>query len=426
MTIHKKPVEEREHEVEKYRFIKEQVRPQQKKNVAKFIGKVFSVMFLAVIFGSVAGAVFHFVNNRFKDDSDISDYLAETLRPEVSSSADDFRDKSVLENNISQSDISTIDQYDYVSKKIASIGNGYRYALVKVKGVMSDSKWYDNSGDDSGVTYGAIFKATKNEYFIMTDSSAVNGIEEVTIEFYNGDVTKAGVLGVDTNINLAVLRVAKSTVVAGTRRKLAVASIGSVSGIKNGSNIIAVGAPNGIMYSVMTGKVIKSDIGVSVIDNRISLYATDIVSSSLGNGIILNTDGEMIGFINNRYQNISGDGNMGFISINSVHDIMELLVHGKSIAYLGIEGTDVDADTAVKHNLVKGIYVTSVFSSSPAYIGGMRVADVIEKIDGESIKTIYALHNILLNHKSGDEIKVEVSRKLKNKRKNITLSIVLN
>ena len=32
MTIHKKPVEEREHEVEKYQFIKEQVRPQQKKH----------------------------------------------------------------------------------------------------------------------------------------------------------------------------------------------------------------------------------------------------------------------------------------------------------------------------------------------------------------------------------------------------------
>lgn len=31
MTIHKKPVEEKEHDSEKYRFMKEQVRPQQKK-----------------------------------------------------------------------------------------------------------------------------------------------------------------------------------------------------------------------------------------------------------------------------------------------------------------------------------------------------------------------------------------------------------
>ena len=42
MTIHKKTVEEREHEVEKYQFIKEQVRPQQKKKIAKFAAKIFS------------------------------------------------------------------------------------------------------------------------------------------------------------------------------------------------------------------------------------------------------------------------------------------------------------------------------------------------------------------------------------------------
>ena len=37
MTIHKKPVEEKEHDSEKYRFMKEQVRPQQKKNAIKYI-----------------------------------------------------------------------------------------------------------------------------------------------------------------------------------------------------------------------------------------------------------------------------------------------------------------------------------------------------------------------------------------------------
>ena len=36
MTIHKKPVEEKEHDSEKYRFMKEQVRPQQKKNAIKY------------------------------------------------------------------------------------------------------------------------------------------------------------------------------------------------------------------------------------------------------------------------------------------------------------------------------------------------------------------------------------------------------
>lgn len=424
MTIHKRPVEEREHEVEKYQFIKEQVRPQQKKNAVKFAGKILSAVFLAVIFGSVAGAVFNFIYTR-EDDKDISDYIVETIRPEATASSESLTENKSNRHNISESDIASIDNYDHISKEIAAIGNSYKYALVKVRGGISDTTWYDTDEENRGITYGAVFNITKNEYFIITDSGAVNGKDEVTIEFYSGDEVKAGVLGVDSNVGLAVLRVSRNTVPKDTRRKMFSVDFGSISGTSNGSNVIAIGAPNGIMYSVMLGKVTKSDIEASIADNEIALYATDMTVASAGNGIILNTEGKMIGFINNRFQNLTGERNMAFVSINSVRDIIELLMRGKSISYLGIEGIDVDSDTAAAHSLVRGIYVTSVYSSSPAYSGGMRVADVIEKVDGQSAKTVYALHNILIKHKSGDEIKVEVSRKLKNMRKNITLSITL-
>lgn len=424
MTIHKKPVEEREHEVEKYQFIKEQVRPQQKKKAVKFAGKVFSAVFLAVIFGSVAGVVFNFMYTR-EDDKEIADYIVETIRPEATAPAENISEKNTVRHSVSESDIASIDNYDHISKEIAAIGNSYKYALVKVRGVISDTTWYDINDENSGITYGAIFNITKNEYFIVTDSSVVNGADEVSVEFYNGDDVKASVLGADTNVNLAVLRVTRSTVPKQTRKKVFAVDIGSISGTSNGSNVIAVGAPNGIMYSVMLGKVTKSDIEASITDNQVALYSTDMSCVSISNGIILNTEGKMIGFINNKYQNLTGEKNMAFVSINSVSDILELLMRGKSISYLGIEGVDVDSDTAAKHNLVRGIYLTTVYSSSPAYSGGMRVADVIEKVDGQSIKTIYTLHNILIKHKSGDEIKIEVSRKVKNNRKNITLSVVL-
>lgn len=425
MTIHKRPVEEREHEVEKYQFIKEQVRPQQKKNAVKFAGKVLSAVFLAVIFGSVAGAVFNFIYTR-EDDKDISDYIVETIRPEATASSESLTENKSNRHNISESDIASIDNYDHISKEIAAIGNSYKYALVKVRGGISDTTWYDTDEENRGITYGAVFNITKNEYFIVTDSGAVSGTDEVSIEFYNGDDVKAGVLGVDSNVGLAVLRVSRNTVPKDTRKKLLSVDFGSISGTSNGSNVIAIGAPNGIMYSVMIGKVTKSDIEASIADNEIALYATDMTVASAGNGIILNTEGKMIGFINNRFQNLTGERNMAFVSINSVRDIIELLMRGKSISYLGIEGIDVDSDTAEAHSLVRGIYVTSVYSSSPAYSGGMRVADVIEKVDGQSAKTVYTLHNILIKHKSGDEIKIEVSRKLKNMRKNITLSITLS
>ena len=327
MTIHKKPVEEREHEVEKYQFIKEQVRPQQKKKIAKFAAKIFSAFFLAVVFGSVAGVVFHLIN-KANDDKDISDYIVETLSPQETKSAENNAENNVVKHSVSPSDLESIDNYDHVSKEIAAIGNSYKYALVKVRGVMGDTTWYDVNDLNSGITYGAIFNITRNECFVVTDSSAVNGTDEVTVEFYNGDEAKASVLGVDSNVNLAVLRVTRSTVPKDARKKIMSIDMGSISGTSNGSNVIAIGAPNGIMYSVMLGKVIKSDIEASIADNQISLYSTDMACVSTSNGIVLNTDGQMIGFINNKFQNLTGEKNMAFVSVNSVHDILELLMLG--------------------------------------------------------------------------------------------------
>lgn len=424
MTIHKKPVEEKEHEIEKYKFMKEQVRPQQKKNIVKFASKTISTVALAIVFGAVAGTVFHFVQGRF-EDKDNSDYLVETVKPEATD-YNNLYDNKVVKHNISQSDIESIDNYDNVCKEIAAIGNSYRYSLVKVKGIMADSDWFNSDDNNGGIMYGAVFKITKNKYFIVTDSSVANGMDDVMVEFYDGEEAKAEVMGVDSNVNIAVLCIDKKEVAKKTEKKVSAVEVGSTSGIFQGSNIIAVGAPNGIMYSVMIGRVTKSDIEASVADNWVSTYATDIVNTSVSNGIVLNAQGQMIGIINNHFPNLTGEKNIGFVSINSVYDIIELLIHGRNIAYLGIEGTDVDTATAKKHNLAKGVYITSVYSSSPAYSGGMRVADVIEKIDGQPVKTIYALHNKLIKHKSGDEIEVEVSRKINNERKDITLSIILS
>ena len=426
MTIHKKPVEEKEHDSEKYRFMKEQVRPQQKKNAIKYAQKAVSVIVLALIFGSAAGAAFYFVQSRLGADMDFRDYLVETVRPEVTGQDDDIDGSKIVRRSVSQSDIDSITNYDHVSKKMAAIGSSYKYALVKVKGVMADNNWKDVNSDDGGVTFGAIFSFTRNEYIIVTDSSAVNGTDEVSVEFFDGTEVKASVINIDSNINIAALRVDKTNIPIATRRKAFPISVGSVSGTINGSNVIAVGAPNGIMYSVMLGKVIKSDIEVSIIDNQLSMYSTDMVSTSISNGIILNTDGNVIGIINNHYTNLTGEKNISFVSINSINDMIELLMRGKNVAYMGMEGKEVDSAAAAEHSISRGIYVTAVYSSSPAYAGGMRVADVVEKIDGISVKTVYALHNVLMKHKSGDEIKVEVSRKVKNKRKNITLSITLS
>ena len=103
-----------------------------------------------------------------------------------------------------------------------------------------------------------------------------------------------------------------------------------------GSKVIAVGAPNGVMNSVMIGSVVKSNIPTSVIDNQISLFLTDITLSQKSNGIIINSKGKVIGFIYNSFSEVTGESGIGFIGISSIMDIINRISMGKDVPYFGI------------------------------------------------------------------------------------------
>ena len=80
---------------------------------------------------------------------------------------------------------------------------------------------------------------------------------------------------------------------------------------------------------------------------------------------------------------------------------------------------------AKAHNIEVGVYVTSVYANSPAYIAGMRITDVIKKVNGKEITSIYQFHNILMESKSEDTLNVEISRKSNDKNIKKKLKIVL-
>lgn len=90
---------------------------------------------------------------------------------------------------------------------------------------------------------------------------------------------------------------------------------------------------------------------------------------------------------------------------------MELLQRKKNAPNLGIEGISLSISAAKAHDLDVGAYVTEVYAGSPAYEGGMRVADVITKVDDTAISSMIDLYQELLKKKSGDTVIYTVSRK---------------
>jgi len=92
-------------------------------------------------------------------------------------------------------------------------------------------------------------------------------------------------------------------------------------------------------------------------------------------------------------------------------------------AYLGVQLSGLSDDQAEYFDVKDGdgVLVTEVVEDSPAEAAGFEIYDVILEIDGESVEDPGAVVDIVSDHEEGDEIKVVVRRKGKNKTLEATL-----
>lgn len=389
------------HDEERYQFIKEQVRPQQRKYLIKWFKRLGFLLFAAVLFGIIAGSVIVYIQNyllRPKEVVKISTYtdVPEETPGEIG--------KTAIDNNTSLAKLNKITQ------RLAAVGEKLDTSLVGIKQRSSAQNLL--VGVNSQTTaYGLLIQQTESYIYILTTNQVVEGQSTVVVQMSDNTVVEGTLLGSDTQLNLAIIRVQKSDMEAQLLSKMKVARLGSGRGLVNGTNVIAVGAPNGVLRSVVLGRITNTSINASITDGEIQLYCTDMPYTDKGNGVVLDTKGRVIGVLTTDFTEQTGLSGLSFIRISDVLNVIELLKRKQSAPYLGIEGKSLSSTVAEAHKLEKGAYVTEVYSGSPAYDGGMRVADVITRIDGDKVSTMSDIYRALLEHRPGDMVTYTISRK---------------
>lgn len=416
----KKILDEKEHEKKKYKFIREQVKPQKRKRIMRTVRRLFITVLLATVFGSVSAVVFCTIMQNMMNNDEKEVVASGSTLNDDNTLSDDTLNNSVNDTDDDQGDDSDADkiyEYSKLSRSIASVGEACKYSLVTVKGYKRGEVLNSIVGErGSHDSYGVIVKEDYYYYYIVTKAVTVINAGSIEVEFCNQTTVHAEVSAADKNIGLAVIKVKKEKVDSTTKLDVKIANYASInSNLAVGSKVIAVGAPSGVMYSVMIGTITQSQIRASVPDNEIKLLSTDIPRSPDTNGIILNTRGCITGFITDSFENIMGDTVVGFVELSSIQDVLRLMIEGKNAPYLGIEGKDVDSESAKNHNIEEGIYVTSVYPNSPAYNSGMRVADIITKVNEKKINSVSQLHTALMGTKYDNSIKITVARKYNGK-----------
>ncbi|MEN8242655.1 MAG: trypsin-like peptidase domain-containing protein [Chloroflexota bacterium] len=259
----------------------------------------------------------------------------------------------------------------------------------------------------------------------VVETAVLNGLE-VQIAFTSGIKTRAQVIGVDEDSDLAVIKVDVDP------EELNPLPLGDSTQLNVGQIVVAIGNPFGLNGSLTTGVV--SSIGRTLDSLNQSLSgqyfaAGDIIQTDAainpGNsgGPLLNLNGEVIG-VNRAIQTFNTNAadqpvnsGIGFaVSINIVKRVIPSLLENGSFEYpyLGISSwSDFPLAEAERLGLEKtlGAGITNVTEGGPADQAGLQVDDVILEIDGVEVLDFSTMISYLFNFASpGDTVELTVFR----------------
>ena len=418
---------EKENRVAKKEFIKEQIKPDVKSIFIKIITRIAQTLAIALFFGAVAGTTIYFVNNVLKIKSPFADdtnYQADT-KIEISDSGEDATTVPPENVEVSDEDSSTIWNYETIQKKLYNIGEKCNDYIVNVVTTGKSNDWFE-SDISYGSNTGIVIKKLNDSYYVLAlDWDSKEGTK-YSISFKDSSAVDAKVISENESMNLAILSVDEDDLSDFEMDNIKVAKFQTSQAFDLGTIVVGIGRPNGVLYSVLTGSIVSEGLTSSLVDNELSLYISDIPFSEKGNGVMVNNKGEIVGIINTDNSDITGNSGLACVSMQDMEGIINSMISGKDRPYLGIVGASVTADIMKEEKLSQGVYVTSVENGSPALDGGVRVADVIAKFDGETISSMNDIEKFLDVHEPGDEVKLTVIRGSGKNQKKSILKITLD
>ena len=394
-------------------------RKEKKMNTGKKILSVILIAVVAFVFGLAGGLSADYIKDRFADAKKVDN--TDILNVNTASHyVGDNSSVDVDENGNITINVSG----DYTLAE--AIAEKVMPSVVSVKCTYEQSYsygWYWGGGQDytqEAVAVGTGFIVDPNGY-IVTNSHVVHdgNYKDISISLYDGDTLTGDLLWNDSTLDLAVVKVDKSGLLAVT--------LGDSDQVKIGAYAAAIGNPLGLTFERSMSQGIISGLDRTITVSSSSslsgttmegLFQTDAaINSGNSGGPLLNSKGEVIGIASAK----ASDGeSMGFaIPVNVVKPIIEQIIEKGSFerVYLGISAIGIEQQSSVSAEALEeyygsstGIYIASVMKGGGADKAGLQEKDVILTVEGTKVGTMNKMYSILVNYKSGDVIHITYLR----------------
>ncbi len=367
------------------------------------LGAVIFLCLACILVAGAAsiGAIYFFLQNRLAEASESAEEEASDLYAEVQSAQAAATESMPL----------TIQEADetaetYTAEEI------YLLACEQVVGISTSIDQYNVFGQASSTSVAGSGIILSEDGYILTNyhviESAYAGSYTINVMLHDGEVYTADVTGVESDSDLAVLKI--------EAEGLNAAELGDSDALAVGQTIYAVGNPLGELTYTMTYGIVSALDRLITTDENITVNMFQIdaaVNSGNSGGPVYNIYGQVVGIVTAKYSDDGVEG-LGFaIPITDAASIAnELITNGyvSGKAYLGLTLTTVSPSVAMYYGMVQGVYVYAVEEGSCSQEAGIQAGDIIVAIDGTEVLDKSALLEQVKQYRAGDSAELIVYR----------------
>ena len=242
--------------------------------------------------------------------------------------------------------------------------------------------------------------------YIVTNDHVVSRADEVAVTLSDGRTLPAEIVGSDSQVDLAVLRIDPEALFTsgenrggrgagadGLAMGLAEAEFGDSAQLRVGDFVVAVGNPFGLGQTVTSGIVSaigRSGLGIEGYEDFIQTDAS--INPGNSGGALVDLRGRLVGINTAIIAPTGGNVGIGFaIPANMVRAIMdELIAHGEvRRGHLGLTVQEMNMELARAFDIDQrqGVIVTGVEAGSPAAAAGFEVGDLITRMGDRTVRS---------------------------------------
>jgi len=311
--------------------------------------------------------------------------------------------------------VQTIDEVKNQSKQIADVVENVTSCVVGISKIKDAGTTIFLKDGSSSLGLGTGVIVSENGYILSNEHVTGSKYSNCYVTLENGKTYTANVVWSDSSIDLSISKI--------NVKSLPYATLGDSDNVRVGETVYAIGNPIGYEFqrTVTSGIISAVNRTIKIEEEEKITYMEDLIQTDAtinpGNsgGPLINPDGLIIGI--NSVKITSAEG-IGFaVPINIVKPIIERYMKEDKFeeASLGIFAYDKEIIKYIdeKLDVQKGIYIAQISLDSPASKTGLKIGDVITKIDELELNKMCDLRSYIYTKSPGDEVSLTIYRNKK-------------